>query len=884
MAERGHKTAAVLVRGFWLWALLLFAAPTLRAQCDNTLEGRDFWLMFLPNLAGYGDMSLIIYAPDSTQIHIAAPRLSWDTTINVATAGQVVVPVRASLGGGQYSPVPTNHGLHVTTTRPVSLYSSFYDYASFDIATIFPTDVLDTSYVVQIYPSFNCSSVGFLAVEDSTWLSMTLPCCTMHPNYTDNLCVDSAGTVRTVFLRQGQCFHLAASRNADLSGMRVTSNGKRFASFQGAICANVPSGCGACDHLYEQTVPERYWGRRFVIVPTALQTNGDRVRVTSAVDSNRIVVDGTARTTLMAGETYEINLSSTAGHLLESSRPAYVCLYIKGHGCSGGPGDPAAVTIPPVEQGVKSVHFQAITTTLTTDHFVNVVTRTADTAGMRIDGQPFGTPFTPMACGYSYVQLPVAAGSHHLESDSGTFGAFFYGLGNYESYAYLAGMAMHDLRRSVQVNGGEGNIVCRGGEAVLRLLPGDEPLAVHWMVDGQLVGGDSSVLHYVFDSAGTHRVNAALPETCDTLTLDVVVRLSDTVVLYQSLCEGDSLRFGDMSIADSGSYNRVLTGSDGCDSLTVLHVSLLGTSQRAVADTVCMGGQYLWHGRWLDTAGVYVDTLRAANGCDSVVSLRLSFEDWSTVRIDTAVDCATGSYLLSADLSGAESGAPFSWSAVPADAFLAGHERDTTVWVSPSDTTCYRLVHDCRCPLNDSVVIEPFVEPHAVIEVTPAEVTFSYPDFDAYDWSIGTLGRLWLLGGVEQTFTGTPLHGSADSSLATLSVGLVVWDRYGCRDTAYATIRIFQEETLWYPNVFTPDGDINNRFAVVGIGLMQEELDIYNRWGLLVYHTDRPEEGWDGTHNGIPCKQDAYVWRLKYRCASFLNSYRIKVGTVTLLR
>ena len=861
----------------------------LRAQCDNTLEGRDFWMMYLLNMAGYGEMSLIAYAPDNTQIHISCPRQSWDTTINVPTARQVVVPMRASLAGGQYSPTPTNHGLHITSTRPISLYSSFYDYASFDIAAIFPTDVLDTSYVMQIYPSFNGSSVGFVAVEDSTWLTMTVPCCTMNPGYGDSLCVDTAGTVRTVFLRRGQCFHLVASRNADFSGMRVTSNGKRFAAFQGAICANVPNGCGACDHLYEQSVPERCWGRRFVIVPTAMHTNGDRVKVTSAVDSNRITLNGTVCATLMAGESYETNISSGVGHLLESSRPVYVCLYLKGHGCVGGPGDPAAVTVPPVEQGVRSVHFQAITTTLTTSHHVNIVTRTEDTAGIRIDGRHIDTSFTPMACGYSYAQVPVSAGSHYVTSDSGTFGAFFYGLGEYESYAYLTSMAMHDLRNRLLVNGieiSDDNSVCVGSEAELQLLHEDGDLTVHWFVDGQRVGGDSSVLHHLFDSVGRHRVDAAMPSYCDTVGTFVTVRPPDTVTIRRTLCEGDTLMFGTTVVTDSGSYNMLLTGVDGCDSIIILEVSLQGSSQSTVYDTMCPGTHFPWHGTLLDTVGVYIDTVRSSNGCDSIVTLHLASLTMPKVRIDTAVDCATGSYLLSADFSETVwDGTPhaFRWTAVPPDNLLSGHEHDTLVRVRPLGTTQYSLNIIYRCPFEESVTLEPLIDPHAQIRLVPEVVTYENPVFDAYDISEGTTGRLWLIDDVEQDFTGNPLHHEMAQGEIDVTVGLVVWKFPACRDTAFLPIRLYNE-TLWSPNVFTPGNGINGRFAILGIGIEQLELDIYNRWGLLVYHTDHPEEGWDGTHNGTPCKQDAYVWRLKYHCSSFPDAYKIKVGTVTLLR
>lgn len=89
--------------------------------------------------------------------------------------------------------------------------------------------------------------------------------------------------------------------------------------------------------------------------------------------------------------------------------------------------------------------------------------------------------------------------------------------------------------------------------------------------------------------------------------------------------------------------------------------------------------------------------------------------------------------------------------------------------------------------------------------------------------------------------------------------------------------------SIWWPNVFTPDEERNNRFGcTVTYEIVAFEMHIYNRQGLLVYHTTDPSATWDGTHEGKPCPQGAYVyrWHAKYAYGYVKNG----VGTVTLIR
>ena len=53
---------------------------------------------------------------------------------------------------------------------------------------------------------------------------------------------------------------------------------------------------------------------------------------------------------------------------------------------------------------------------------------------------------------------------------------------------------------------------------------------------------------------------------------------------------------------------------------------------------------------------------------------------------------------------------------------------------------------------------------------------------------------------------------------------------------------------LYSPNAFSPDGDgINDLFKISGQGIVDFQIEIYNRWGQMVYKSSNLSKGWDGT-------------------------------------
>jgi gliding motility-associated-like protein len=74
---------------------------------------------------------------------------------------------------------------------------------------------------------------------------------------------------------------------------------------------------------------------------------------------------------------------------------------------------------------------------------------------------------------------------------------------------------------------------------------------------------------------------------------------------------------------------------------------------------------------------------------------------------------------------------------------------------------------------------------------------------------------------------------------------------------------VTKEVNLFYPTAFTPDGTgpiENETFTVRGQYIVKLELKVFDRWGSMVFYTDK-NEPWNGTNNGKALPEGTYVWR-----------------------
>jgi gliding motility-associated-like protein len=121
----------------------------------------------------------------------------------------------------------------------------------------------------------------------------------------------------------------------------------------------------------------------------------------------------------------------------------------------------------------------------------------------------------------------------------------------------------------------------------------------------------------------------------------------------------------------------------------------------------------------------------------------------------------------------------------------------------------------------------------------------------------------------------------------TYWVSLVVIDDHGCMDTAYQRVVVFGDFKMFIPTAFSPNSDGVNDFFYPG-GIYFDAADflmqIYNRWGKLIWETRTPGQGWDGRdqNTGELVPEGAYVFRVRGK--DFTGKYHEYVGTVTVLK
>ena len=103
------------------------------------------------------------------------------------------------------------------------------------------------------------------------------------------------------------------------------------------------------------------------------------------------------------------------------------------------------------------------------------------------------------------------------------------------------------------------------------------------------------------------------------------------------------------------------------------------------------------------------------------------------------------------------------------------------------------------------------------------------------------------------------------------------------RDSMIVTIKQCGNK-LYIPTAFTPNNDgLNDRFgAYIDGGLESYRLNIFNRWGELLFSATDSNRVWDGYWKGKLQPAGVYIWHCEYKFAGM--STQTEKGTVSLIR
>jgi gliding motility-associated-like protein len=173
-----------------------------------------------------------------------------------------------------------------------------------------------------------------------------------------------------------------------------------------------------------------------------------------------------------------------------------------------------------------------------------------------------------------------------------------------------------------------------------------------------------------------------------------------------------------------------------------------------------------------------------------------------------------------------------------------------------------------------------------IINVHPTPIVDAGPDrvyLKGYPVTLSAMAN-----GEQISFSWRPPLYMTDTSLLTPTVSppadimytLFVQSLYGCTNKDDVQVKV--APGIFVPNAFTPNGDgVNDNWRIPfldpGLGA---EVNVFNRWGQLVYHASSTTVSWDGQLNGNPQPAGIYVYVITFRKAIFHDMK----GTLALIR
>ena len=278
------------------------------------------------------------------------------------------------------------------------------------------------------------------------------------------------------------------------------------------------------------------------------------------------------------------------------------------------------------------------------------------------------------------------------------------------------------------------------------------------------------------------------------------------------------------------------------------------------------------------SAGEYTLFVQDGNACLTQISIELNQPDQLRVSFDA--DVLKGCSPLRVNFqNSSDPSITCLWSFGDGQTFNGCDEVFNTFNTGGSFDVNLEIVDVNGC--RNEVTYENFISvtqtPQADFDLSPQQL-FSYSNSttitnqsvggDVYVWNLGdeTGNHVYFEPG-EHTY---PINVS-DTFLITL----IAKTTDGCADTAKKILLFNNDPYFYVPNTFIPDEDGKNDIWKPVFSSPEDvkrySLAVYNRWGELIFQTNDPQVGWDGTigNQQLKAQDGTYVWTLQFSWSDF---------------
>ena len=404
--------------------------------------------------------------------------------------------------------------------------------------------------------------------------------------------------------------------------------------------------------------------------------------------------------------------------------------------------------------------------------------------------------------------------------------------------------------------------------------------------------------------------NASFSFSC---TNNTTVNFTNT----SALCPATKWNFGDpasgandSSIAQNpthifsspGTYTVTLnaTGPANAPSTTTQTINILGLTTSVISNNNCFGDNngsasvnvipvaaapffYSWNTAPAQSTaiatglagGTYTITVNALNSCTSTATVIITEPAALTHSVNIVQPgCAVATGTASITESGGTAPYTYSW-------FPSGGTGPTAIGLAPGNYTV--IVTDSKlCSENINIIIATAIPPN--ISITNKK------DAGCFGLSDGTATALATGGNAPYVYSWNTVSAQNNATATNLAAGtytVTVTDNNGC--SALTSVQISEPASgscgeVYFPNAFTPDGNtMNDDFGPLGnvAELSNYHLQVYNRYGEIVFSSKDPFKRWNGFYKGKQIT-GSYVWTATYTYKGQFK--RAEQGSVTIIR
>ena len=282
----------------------------------------------------------------------------------------------------------------------------------------------------------------------------------------------------------------------------------------------------------------------------------------------------------------------------------------------------------------------------------------------------------------------------------------------------------------------------------------------------------------------------------------------------------------------------------------------------------------------LPNTQLYTLYVRNKYGCEDSSQVLLTVKPKLSVKIGSFSNpvCYSSPVSLSAVGSGGDSNHySFDWSIDS----LVGNPINPIIYKSGF----HKVILSDNCsglPAMDSVYINVVPRPTADFAILNRHPYVQDTSFRFQNLSKNATKYLWTFGDSSASNTASdPVHIYTDSG--TYKISLVAYGKCA-NDTGYGYIHIFGKYiNIYIPDAFSPNGDgVNDIFDIKGLGFVDYNFSIYNRWGELTFETTDTKKSWDGIFKNQPATEGIYVYMIMVTDQFGIKHYFS--GSLTLMR